>query len=95
MNDECKAVDGFYICELRAGHTCRHRDGDYTWMDERVDAARAQARQNKEKTEGEPLGKLLAMLDDVNRATNWKTDTYQKALWLDGILERYRATQKI
>jgi hypothetical protein len=34
-------------------------------------------------------------LESVSTAIDWKTDTRQKALWLETILERYRATRKI
>ena len=92
---KCESVNGFFRCELQVGHTCRHREGIETWLDQSVLDARSRARQNKEKTEGEPLGKLLACLENVNAAVNWKTDTHQKALWLETILERYRKTKKI
>ena len=37
----CTATQNFYVCQLQAGHTCRHREGDYTWIDKAVLGARA------------------------------------------------------
>jgi hypothetical protein len=72
--NKCTATnDAFYVCELERGHTCRHRDGTYTWLDQSVIDARAQARQNRDKSDGgEALAKLLTFLESVSTTVNWK-----------------------
>ena len=93
---KCTATNGRFVCELERGHTTRHNAaGAEPWLDQSVLDARALARQNKEKTEGEPLAKLLACLENVASSVNWQTDEHQKALWLEMILDRYRATEKV
>lgn len=88
---QCTAVENFYRCELEVGHTFRHRDKNYTWMDQAVLDARAQARQkNVEQDDGKALEKLLRMLKGYSQITNWKTDEHQKAMWFDAILDAYR-----
>lgn len=43
IKERCGAVHGFYVCELQPGHTCRHREDRFTWIDAAVIAARANA----------------------------------------------------
>ena len=89
---QCKVVDGFYVCELEVGHRCRHRDKDHTWMDESITALRAQARQSVErKDDGEALKSLFKCLEGADAIIDWKPGEHLKAMWLDMILERYRA----
>lgn len=37
----CGAIEPFARCTLPAGHTCRHRQGSFTWLDDDVIARRA------------------------------------------------------
>lgn len=43
IKERCGAIHGFYVCELRPGHTCRHRERGFTWLDVAVIRARADA----------------------------------------------------
>lgn len=40
----CGAIEPFARCTLPAGHTCRHRQGNFTWLDDDVLARREAAK---------------------------------------------------